>query len=297
MIAAACLFGLVVAACGGPARPGPPAADHWWRPSAAAGPFIYQLQGSGGPASVGGVVVDPCRPGVAGCRPPAIFDIDLYEDSQISGRDDLLARAAVAAIRARGAVAVCYVDAGTWEEWRPDAHLFPPSVLGLPDGWPGERWLDIRRLSVLLPLMEARARQCREAGFSAIDWDNVDAYANRTGFRLTAAQQLHYNRDLAEIAHRLGLAVGLKNDYGQVAQLAPYFDFSVDEQCLQYRECGLLQTFVRSGKPVYDVEYQGPAQCPGPRYPGIWFSWQVPALRAAPWYPCPGPVARGSAPS
>ena len=289
VVAVVALSGLLLVACSGPARPRSPAADHWWHPSAAAGPFLYQLQGSSGPTSVGGVVVEPCSPDVPGCRPPVIYDIDLYEDSQISGREDLLARAAVSAIRARGAVAVCYVDAGTWEEWRPDAHHFPASVLGLPDGWPGERWLDIRRLSVLLPIMEARARECLGAGFAAIDWDNVDAYANRTGFHLTAAEQLRYNRDLARIAHHLGLAVGLKNDYGQVALLAPYFDFAVDEQCLQYQECGLLQPFVRSGKPVYDVEYQGPPHCPRPRYPGIWFSWQSPALRAAPWHPCPAP--------
>lgn len=282
-----------MAACGSGAAP-------WdgggrWHPRASDGPFIYQLQASTGQGSVGGVVLDPCPRGGPGCRPPAVFDIDLYEDSQISGREDVLARAAVRAIRARGAVAICYVDAGTWEPWRPDARRFPPSVLGLPDGWAGEKWLDIGKLTVLLPLMEARARRCRAAGFSAIDWDNVDGYANRTGFRLTAAEQLRYDRDLAQIAHRLGLAVGLKNDYGQVAQLAPYFDFAVDEQCLQYLECGLLEPFVRSGKPVYDVEYQGPVQCRRKRFAGIWFSWQGPALRAAPWHACPEEApARGA---
>ena len=41
--------------------------------------------------------------------------------------------------------AVCYIDAGTWEDWRPDRKRFPDSVLGRDNGWPGERWLDIRR--------------------------------------------------------------------------------------------------------------------------------------------------------
>lgn len=212
------------------------------------------------------------------------------------GREDVLARSAVAAIRAWHAAAVCYVDAGTWESWRPDAGRFPASILGRSNGWPGERWLDIRQLSVLLPIMRARALRCREAGFQAIDWDNVDGYQNRTGFPLTAAEQLRYNRLLAEIAHRLGLAAGLKNDFAQVPQLVSYFDFAADEQSLQYRECGMLEPFVRQHKPVYDIEYQGKLACPGRALAGIWFSWQPPTLRAAPWHPCPWvapPTERG----
>ena len=40
-----------------------------------------------------------------------------------------------------------------------------------------------------------------------------------TGFALTAADQLAYNRFLAATAHALGLAIGLKNDVGQTASL------------------------------------------------------------------------------
>ena len=41
---------------------------------------------------------------------------------------------------------ICYVDAGTYEPWRPDARRFPATVLGSAvEGWAGERWLDIRR--------------------------------------------------------------------------------------------------------------------------------------------------------
>jgi hypothetical protein len=44
---------------------------------------------------------------------------------------------------------VCCVDVGTWENHRPDKGEFPKSLLGKPNGWLGERWLDIRRLWVL----------------------------------------------------------------------------------------------------------------------------------------------------
>jgi endo-alpha-1,4-polygalactosaminidase (GH114 family) len=166
---------------------------------------------------------------------------------------------------------VCYIDAGTWEEWRPDAGKFPKYLLGLNDGgWPGERWLDIARFGgVLGAIMRARVEMCKSKGFNAVDFDNVDAYTNDTGFQLTAADQRAYDIFLANTAHSLGLSAALKNDVGQIPQLLPYFDFAVDEQCFQYADCltsqnggryGLNQ-FVAAGKAVFDIEYQlKPAQ-------------------------------------
>jgi hypothetical protein len=100
----------------------------------------------------------------------------------------------VAALHARGRHAVCYVDVGTWESWRPDASEFPKSVLGKPDGpWPGERWLDIRQTTILEPIMTDRFALCKHKGFDAVDPDNIDGYTNNTGFPLTAAEQLTYD--------------------------------------------------------------------------------------------------------
>ena len=42
---------------------------------------------------------------------------------------------------------ICYIDVGTWENWRPDAGEFPSTVLGDSNGWPGEQWLDVRHLT------------------------------------------------------------------------------------------------------------------------------------------------------
>jgi hypothetical protein len=83
----------------------------------------------------------------------------------------------------------------------------------------------------------------------------VDGYANRTGFPLTAADQLTYNRRLADLAHGMGLAIGLKNDVEQAATLEPVFDFAVNESCAVYKECGALRPFVTAGKAVFHVEY------------------------------------------
>jgi hypothetical protein len=148
------------------------------------------------------------------------------------------------------------VSAGSWERWRPDADRFPDSVLGRElEGWPGERWLDVRRIRILGPIMKARMDRCVRKGFDGIELDNVDAYANRSGFPLTAKDQLRYNAWLANQAHRRGLSVALKNDLEQVEKLLPYFDYAVNEECFTYDECELLTPFVDDGKAVFGVEY------------------------------------------
>ena len=179
--------------------------------------------------------------------PAEMVDVDLVETPA----------ATVAALRARGSHPVCYLSAGSYERFRPDARDFPARVLGRPlEGWPGERWLDIRRLRVLGPIMERRMDLCREKGFEGVEADNVDGYANRSGFPLTGAHQLRFNRFLARTAHRRGLSIGLKNDLDQVEALEPHFDWAINEQCFQYDECERLRPFARAGKAVFVAEYE-----------------------------------------
>ncbi|KDQ14987.1 glycoside hydrolase family 114 protein [Botryobasidium botryosum FD-172 SS1] len=155
-----------------------------------------------------------------------------------------------------GKKAICYLSAGSYEDWRSDKASFPAAVLGKAlDGWAGEKWLDVRQLSVLEGIMGKRADLCVQKGFDGIDWDNVDGYTNATGFPLTAANQLAYNKLLASIAHARGLAVGLKNDLDQVKSLVGDFDWVMDEECVLNNECDLLTPFLTAGKPVFGVEY------------------------------------------
>jgi len=211
----------------------------------------YQLQGD--------VDTDVCaRTATANkndpCVRPQVFDIDLYAKDGIT-----LNTAAVKAIHARDAHAVCYVDAGTWENWRPDANQFPPDVLGKSNGWPGEKWLDIRRTEVLKSILDARVGKCATAGFDAVDFDNVEGYHNDTGFPLTASDQLAFNRALADTAHAHGVSVALKNDLLQLSDLQTNFDFAVNEDCFRYNECQMYDGWLASGKAVVEVEYTGNA--------------------------------------
>ncbi|MFE5814423.1 endo alpha-1,4 polygalactosaminidase [Streptomyces sp. NPDC056479] len=177
-----------------------------------------------------------------------VYDIDGFENSA----DD------VARLHRDGRKVICYVNVGAWEDYRPDRGDFPRSVLGRPNGWHGERWLDIRRLEVLRPIMERRFDMCRDKGFDAVEPDLVEGYGNHTGFPLTAHDQLRYNRMIAAAARERGLAVGLKNDLPQIPQLVADFDFAVNEECAQYDECALLEPFTAADKAVFHVEYARP---------------------------------------
>jgi hypothetical protein len=175
-----------------------------------------------------------------------MYDIDLFDTPQ-EVIDDL---------HAEGRIVICYFSAGTHEDWRIDAGDFPVSVLGTPlDEWPGERWLDIRQLDVLQPIMTARLEMAVEKDCDGVEPDNVDAYTNDSGFDLTSDDQLAYNRWLAAAAHELGLSIGLKNDLNQIEDLVDDFDWALNEQCFQYDECDLLLPFSEAGKAVFGVEY------------------------------------------
>lgn len=176
----------------------------------------------------------------------AVYDIDMFDTP----------RSVIAELHEMGRHVVCYVSAGSYERWRPDADDFPREVLGQGlAGWPGERWLDIRKLKLLRPIMNSRVRMCARKGFDGIDFDNVDGFTNETGFSLTKRDQLRYLRFLARTAHARGLAAGLKNLPQLVRELEPRWQFAVNEQCFQYDECEEYLAFIEAGKPVFNIEY------------------------------------------
>lgn len=182
--------------------------------------------------------------------------LDLKVDADVYELDGFTTpAAAVSLLRTAGRRTICYISVGAYEHFRPDAHRFPAPVLGRSNGWPGERWVDVRQWRVLEPIISERFRMCRDKGFDAVEADNVDGYANESGFPLRAPDQLEFNRRVAALAHSYRLAIGLKNDLGQVAALEPHFDFAVNEECFRYGECDRLAPFVRAGKPVFHVEY------------------------------------------
>jgi hypothetical protein len=174
----------------------------------------------------------------------AAYDIDGFDNS---GSD-------IQALHAQSKKVICYISAGTYEPGRPDSGQLAPYGESDVSGWPGEKWLDVRQQGVR-DVMAARIRMCADKGFDGVEPDNVDGYSNSSGFPLTAADQLSYNRFLASTAHAAGLAVFQKNDGDQAAALEPSFDGVVTEECNQYSECGAFAPYLRNGKPVLNAEY------------------------------------------
>lgn len=175
-----------------------------------------------------------------------VYDIDLFDTSP----------ATIQALQARDIRVMCYFSAGSWENFRSDAGQFAATELGnIFEDFPDERWLDIRTENVRR-IMRERLDVARQKRCDGVEPDNVDGFDNNTGFPLTAADQLAYNRFLADEAHRRGLSVGLKNDLAQIPDLVSHFDFAVNEQCFEYDECEDLKPFIDANKPVFHAEYE-----------------------------------------
>jgi hypothetical protein len=251
------------------------ASGELWRPPLNSR-WQYQLEGNPNFPATGGINVGICaRPYTwqQGCARPRVFDIDLYVDSEVSGNNRTLNTAAVNAIHARGARAICYVDAGSIENFRPDYPQYVEwnrthgySLIGKPFDarFPDEFWLNINngrgQRTFLLRMIDARVAKCVQAGFDGVEFDNVDAYAQGqavTGWNISYQTQLVFNRALADIAHRHGLSAGLKNDLEQIPDLMPSFEYAINESCFRYGECGSLRRFISVGKPVFQVQYGG----------------------------------------
>lgn len=154
-----------------------------------------------------------------------------------------------------GKRAICYFSAGSYEPYTPDNTSFVAADLGKTmDGWPDEKWLDIRRTSVrnimLKRLDIAVSMKC-----DAVDPDNVDGYQNANGLGLTKQDTIDFVRFLGKEASKRGLAMGLKNAGEVIEDVLDVVQFSVNEQCAQYDECDTFEKFTAAGKPVFHIEY------------------------------------------
>ncbi len=180
-----------------------------------------------------------------------VYDIDGFTTSAST----------VAALHALGCIVIAYFSFGTWEDWRPDQGQFTTAIKGKSNGWPGEKWIDIRS-DLVKTIMAARMDLAKSKGFDAIEPDNIDGYSNSTGFPLTSANQLAFNKWIADQCHQRGLSVGLKNDIEQAPALQPYFDWCLNEESYKYSEWQNLAAFINAGKAVFECEYSGTGQCP-----------------------------------
>lgn len=180
---------------------------------------------------------------------PTVYDIDGF----------LNTAATVQTLHARGDHVICYIEAGSWTDYRPDSGQFPAPIIGNTIGGFSDKWTDIRSPS-LRPIIAARIQMCAQKGFDAVEPDLEDGYSNNTGFPLTANDQIVFNTWVAQTVHNNGMSVLLKGDPEQAVQLAPTVDFFLNEECNAYSECNMYPALSASGKTVLNAEYNG--KCP-----------------------------------
>lgn len=175
-----------------------------------------------------------------------IYNLDLFETSP-----DL-----IATLHGQGRRVICYLSVGTLEVWRPDAAAFPADVVGAayPD-WPGERWLDLRAINQLAPIMTARLDLARAKGCDGIDPDNLDGHQTASGFPLKRSDTVAFMRWLSGEARGRGLGIGLKNGADLWPDLVEAVDWVLIEDCAAQGWCDEFRPARAAGLAVFQIEY------------------------------------------
>ncbi|HTL13380.1 MAG TPA: endo alpha-1,4 polygalactosaminidase, partial [Bdellovibrionota bacterium] len=160
---------LALAACGQSLSPSahldpdvaPVTSGSWYKPAVAT---LWQIQLSGTINT--GYAVD-------------VYDVDLFDTPA----------AVFTTLHGASKKILCYFSAGSAEDWRDDYSDFLSTSLGKDlEGWPGEKWVDVRSQNVL-DVTLARLDKAVSRGCDGVDPDNVNGYTNDTGFSLTATDQ------------------------------------------------------------------------------------------------------------
>eukprot|EP00833_Pecoramyces_ruminatium_P001189 jgi/Orpsp1_1/1175221/evm.model.c7180000053075.1 len=181
-----------------------------------------------------------------------VVDIDIRKDISI-----------INALHKKGIKVICYFSAGTLEFFRDDYPQFL-AIKGLVqntyEAWPEERWLDFR-IEDIKPLLKNRMKNAVKKSCDGIEVDNLDGYQMKEVKSwkkpLTKSDTIKFAKWLANTAHSLGLSIGLKNVPGLIDELTTYYDFAINEECVKYNECKLYKNFLKTGKAVFGVTYNG----------------------------------------
>ncbi|KAF2666837.1 hypothetical protein BT63DRAFT_457794 [Microthyrium microscopicum] len=174
-----------------------------------------------------------------------IFDIDLF----------LTPKSTIDTLHNLGKKVICYFSAGSYEPDRPDSNQFKASDQGKGlKGWPGEKWLNLNSDNVR-SIMTSRINLAAQKGCDAIDPDNMDAYDNDNGIGMTQTDSINFIGWMSNQTQSLRMGLGLKNAAAIIPSVLPAVQFSVQEQCVQFSECDKYSPFIKSGKPVFHIEY------------------------------------------
>jgi len=82
------------------------------------------------------------------------YNVDVYSIDLFDTSTEFISK-----LQEKNIWVICYFSAGTFENWREDAELFPIEVLWKDlSNWPGEKWLDVSKYDLFKDIMLARFR-------------------------------------------------------------------------------------------------------------------------------------------
>lgn len=184
---------------------------------------------------------------------------------------DVVARDVTASPLA-GAYNICYLNGFQTQPETLDQWLALPVDVLLRDSsggpvadpdWPDEYILNpstIEQQEAILIMIAPQIRACAEAGFDAVEFDNLDTFLRFPQLDTDGALMLAHR--YIDLAHEHNLAVAQKNtaelthlkeDMPMLLVDVPVFDFAVAESCAVYDECQLYTEVY--GDHVLQIEY------------------------------------------
>jgi len=164
---------------------------------------------------------------------------------------------------APGLYSVCYIngfqsqpaDRDLWLRERADLVLTRDGAPVIDENWPDELIFDISTAAnrtEIARLLDPVFARCADAGFDAVEIDNLDSYT-RSGGALDADDALEFARLFVRAAHDRSLAIAQKNAAELVSRGRDAgFDFAVAEECQRFDEC---RGYTAEYDLVIDIEY------------------------------------------
>jgi hypothetical protein len=110
-------------------------------------------------------------------------------------------------------------------------------------GYPEERWVDLRQLDALKPMLRERVAMCARKGFDAVELDDIDSFdpPSTTGFRLTPGDAQNFLAYAFNLIHTDGMAALWKNSPYLSWWGRQFADGAVVEECYPDQACFAAQ--------------------------------------------------------
>jgi endo-alpha-1,4-polygalactosaminidase (GH114 family) len=155
-----------------------------------------------------------------------------------------------------------YISVGSWEPYRNDSQDFPHEIIGnIYPGWEDEKFLNIKAIEKLSPIIQQRFDMIQSKGFDGIEPDNIDIYTvdmdqnDGTGFHITLEDTKKYVDFLIKEAHKRNLSIGQKNAPELTEQYGDLFDWALLEDPFYEEYADTFTLYPSHNKAVFALSY------------------------------------------